>query len=199
MSQPVEGAPALFQLTRVKKGNLGDLRALTQSPCATYFLFRSCPTFSAHSPLLRKRTTGKLYAKPQPISLLRRLSSSQSLSQPHLELLKRTWHYQLHFAFKVTCSSFSPVQSRFESHFILDSCSRFLNPRGLLPYPYTEFSTTSSPGCFSLALEVGQENPHPVGQSTLMTRKALAARNNEAQGLGNAGPTISEPGRGQVQ
>ena len=84
------------------------------------------------------------------------------------------------FGFKVTCFSFSPVSSRFESRFIFDSCSRFLNSRGLLPYPYTEFSTTSSPGCFSLALEVGQENPHPVGQSTLMTRNALAARNNEA-------------------
>ena len=84
------------------------------------------------------------------------------------------------FGFKVTCSSFSPVSSRFESRFIFDSCSRFLNSRGLLPYPYTEFSPTSSPGCFSLALEAGQENPHPVGQSTLMTRNALVARNNEA-------------------
>ena len=84
------------------------------------------------------------------------------------------------FGFKVTCFSFSPVSSRFESRFIFDSCSRFLNSRGPLPYPYTEFSTTSSPGCFSLALEVGQENPHPVGQSsTLMTRTALTARNNE--------------------
>ena len=83
------------------------------------------------------------------------------------------------FGFKVTWSSFSPVSSRFESRFIFDSCSRFLNSRGLLPCPYTEFSTTSSPGCFSLALEMGRENPHPAGQSTLMTRNALAARNND--------------------
>ena len=75
------------------------------------------------------------------------------------------------FGFKVTCSSFSLVSSRFESRFIFDSCSRFLNSRGLLPCPYTEFSTTSIPGRFSLALEVGRENPVPLGQSTLKTKR----------------------------
>ena len=86
------------------------------------------------------------------------------------------------FGFKVICPSFSPVSSRFESRFIFDSCSRFLNSRGLLPCPYTRVFHNLVPWVLFLGFGggTGRENPVPLGQSTLMTRNTLAAWNNKA-------------------
>ena len=189
MLTSVEGPSALFQLTRVKKRELRGLKGPNLASLCHLFPFSLLPNFlSSLATPTETYDTRELFFFLYHCEIVRSAPTNVFIEASILIPIpiptpsrapKKNLALLAAFGFKVTCSSFSPVSSRFESRFILDSCSRFLNSRGLLPYPYTEFSPTSSPGCFSLALEVGQENSHPVGQSTLMTRNALAARNNE--------------------